>query len=446
MAESDMKPDATEKPARPRRRWYQFTLRTAGIWIALFCLLLGSFAWWRDRAERQRKVVEELRGLGASVDYRYFSLWERRNYDPEKEFFPCTVLRLCLGLDFVYEVRVVNFTKPAPIPIEVTQAALERIKKLPRLESLAIDGDAIHGADLDALDCLESLEHLSIASSRGSAIRDYRGGLIKDEDLVPLERATRLEGLGLSYHPIGDAGMAHLRNCRKLTVLNIDGTNVGDDGLKSLSEMSSLRQLNICYTRVTDEGLKSLRHCDSLVEIMIGGNKITGAGFAEMGPKPKLKSLLAYSMPINDSALAHLKQFPELALVMLNDTDVTGAGLTILKDVPSLQAVAVGNCPITEKNIGDFQIPAGWTSITLSSNDLGDADIRRLKFPDSIVEVELWGTLISDDTLDHLARLPNLVSLNVSFTYVTPEGLARFQQSCPNCKVKSKGIGLRAPK
>jgi hypothetical protein len=52
--------------ARPRHRWYQFTLRTAGVWMVLLCLLLGSFAWWRDRAERQRKVVEEMRDLATA--------------------------------------------------------------------------------------------------------------------------------------------------------------------------------------------------------------------------------------------------------------------------------------------------------------------------------------------------------------------------------------------
>ena len=65
MAARDVKPDSADNLAKPRRRWYQFTLRTAGVWIALFCLLLGSFTWWRDRDERQRKVEEEWRGLGA---------------------------------------------------------------------------------------------------------------------------------------------------------------------------------------------------------------------------------------------------------------------------------------------------------------------------------------------------------------------------------------------
>ncbi|MGI8981960.1 MAG: leucine-rich repeat domain-containing protein [Pirellulaceae bacterium] len=422
--------------AQPRRRWYQFTLRTAGVWMVLLCLLLGSFAWWRDRAERQRKVVEELRALGADVQYRYFSLWEKRNFDPSKEFFPCTLLRLCLGVDFIYDVSIVNFTKPAPIPIATTQAAMERIRKLPHLESLAIDGDAIRGADLDTLPCLESLKVLSISSSRASAIRDYRGGLFKDEDLIPLEKAGNLEGLGLSYQPIGDDGMAHLRNCRKLDMLLISGTNVGDEGLKYLSEMNDLRQLDICYSRVTDGGLKALRHCDSLVEIMMGGNEITGAGFADLGPKPKLRSLITYSMPISDSALPHLALFPNLELLMLNNTHVSGAGLSSLKGLPSLKAVLVGNCPITDENIADFQIPEGWTSITLSSTEITDAGIRRLKFPDSIVEVDLSDTTITDATLDHLARLPNLISLDVAFTSVTPSGLTRFQRSRPNCEVK----------
>ena len=56
------------------RRWYQFSLRTACALLLVISLHLGAFAWWRDRAERQRKVVEELRGLGAFVSRRYFSL------------------------------------------------------------------------------------------------------------------------------------------------------------------------------------------------------------------------------------------------------------------------------------------------------------------------------------------------------------------------------------
>ena len=191
--------------------------------MVLLCLLLGSFAWWRDRAERQRKVVEELREMGASVQYRYFSLWERRNFDAAKEFFPCTLLRLGLGVDFLYDVSIVNL--PAPIPIESTQAAMERIRKLPHIESLSIDGDAIRGKDLDTLPCLHSLKVLSIASERSSATRNYRGGSLSDDDLAPLAKATQLEGLSIGYQPIGDAGLAHLRHCRNMTRVLVNGTS-----------------------------------------------------------------------------------------------------------------------------------------------------------------------------------------------------------------------------
>src|SRR5436190_17976910 len=101
MTASDRKSDSPVQPARPRRRWYQFTLRTAGVWMVLLCLLLGSFAWWRDRAERQRKVVEELEGLGAYVKYRLFSLTKTETYDDpvmvEEEWFLGTWLRHRFG-------------------------------------------------------------------------------------------------------------------------------------------------------------------------------------------------------------------------------------------------------------------------------------------------------------------------------------------------------------
>jgi hypothetical protein len=54
---------------KPRRRWFQFSLRTALILMFLASLFFAGFAWGRNRAERQGKIVAELRELGAQDSF-----------------------------------------------------------------------------------------------------------------------------------------------------------------------------------------------------------------------------------------------------------------------------------------------------------------------------------------------------------------------------------------
>lgn len=255
---ADSTSDSPSQPARPRRRWYQFTLRTAGVWMALLCLLLGSFAWWRDRAERQRKVVEELRALGAHVEYRYFSLTERQAVDnpvsPSDEFFLCSWLRRFFGDDFVYDVGEVNLAYSdnfVPIPPKSTRSALRLLQKCPHIKKLVIDGNAVRGIDLEQLPFLKSLEFLSLGT-RSNAPR----GLLTNDDMAVLEQATRLQWLDLESHPIGDAGIQRLRNCQRLQVLMLRGTTVTDVSLDHLQGHPDLKSVFVGGTRVTPAGVK----------------------------------------------------------------------------------------------------------------------------------------------------------------------------------------------
>lgn len=285
-------PEFSSPAAQPRRRWYQFTLRTAGVWMALLCLLLGSFAWWRDRAERQRKVVEELRGLGATVDFRYFSLTKRHTVDdpvsPEDEFFMNSWACRCFGDDFVYAVDSVSlayFNGGDTFPPEKMRLALPLLPKCPHLTDLSLDGDTATGTDLKQIPYLESLKALSVIADSynpqgltDSDVSSYCGiraaylhsrGLLTDDDLVLLESATCLEYLNLENQPIGDKGVMHLRNCRRLQTLMLRDTCVTDAALDHLHNLPELSYLSLLHTRVTAVGRKRFQdlHPNCLVEV-----------------------------------------------------------------------------------------------------------------------------------------------------------------------------------
>ena len=424
--------------AKPRRRWYQFTLRTAGVWIALLCLLLGSFAWWRDRAVRQRKVVEELRGLGARVDYRYFSQSKWKYIatvdKPQNEFFLCSWLRHYFGTDFVYDVDSVRVRTSPGLSIiqpESLRLALPLIQKCPRIRLLELEGSEVSGADLRNLPCLESLEELTLSPASRSV---GSHGVLTDGDLVFLERATHLRLLDLANQPVGDTGLKHLGNCPGLQVLRLRDTNIGDEGLKHLSELTELVRLDLSHTRISDAGLKYLCNLKQLEELTLRENAISGEGLAYVGPKPELNFLDAGNTEFTDDALRHLKQFPKLDAVDLTNTKITGSGIPHLSRL-KLRGVCLNGCAVSDAGIAGIEIPDSWRFFSVARTTVSDKGFCSLKLPPSMEMVLLADTGVTDASLYHLQFLPNLKCVSVSKTQITREGIQRFLALNPNCKV-----------
>ena len=363
---------------KPRRRWYQFTLRTAGVWIALFCLLLGSFAWWRDRAERQRKVVEELRALGATVEYRYSSLTKRPgihdgfNYavSSQDEFFLCSWLRRALGDNFVYNVdRVMLTDSPAffQSPSATRDLILHLLQKCPHIKELKVEGNVVRVVDLKETPFLQSLEILHICTVSS----DSRGGLT-DNDLQVLGRATSLQELCIERQLFDDAGLKHLQNCRQLQILLFTDTNMGDEGLRHVSEITGLVQLHMHRALITDAGLKHLHKLSQVQYLTLAGNAISGEGLADVGPQSRLQWLCLDHTNFTDDALRYLKQFPKLASLDITETKVAGPGIRHLEGLQELHELSLYGCPVTDESLMRIEIPNGWQMIHLSGTNITD--------------------------------------------------------------------------
>lgn len=444
MTASDLRSDSAPQPAKPRRRWYQFSLRTAGIGIFLLCLLLGSFAWWRDRAERQRKVVEELRGLGAMVEYRYFSLTNEQSiYDgvfnssePGDEFFLCSWLRRRFGEDFVSALDSVYlgdsvFSSADAKPSETTRLGLRVLQRCPRLKTLELTASAVSGADFEKLPFFESLEELSIVTQP-----DEPNGLLSNDNLAVLERASCLRVLELNGHPIGDVGVRHLRNCRRLEVLKLSDTKVGDEGLGQLCELTELFMLELEGTLITDRGLKHLCNMDKLRYLMLNRTGISGEGLADVGPKLELETLDISNTSFTDDALRHLKQFPNLQSLSLHWTKITGPGTSHLVGLKGIGSIHLEACPVTDDSISKVRIPDGWTELSLSGTQITDRGFCTLKIPKSMSKILIDHTGVTDASLDHLQSLPDLYYLSIEGTHVTPEGIQSFRSLYPRCDIR----------
>ncbi len=173
--------------ARPKRRWFQYSLGTLLLVMTIFGLWLGM---WADRARKQRQAVAALKEFG-DIHYRYMEQGKNQPPGPAG-------LRGFLGVDYFDHVTAAYLYQPG-----LSDAHLEPLSGLSRLETLAIEGD-ISGAGLEHLKRLGWLKRLDLCSTR-----------ITDDDLAALEPLSGLKELRI-WGTISAAGMRHLTCLKQL--------------------------------------------------------------------------------------------------------------------------------------------------------------------------------------------------------------------------------------
>jgi hypothetical protein len=168
--------------ATPKRRWYQFSLKTLLVVLTLASVSLGWLTYERNEVQKREVAIARIKELGGRV---YF--------DEEKPFRPIWIVPL-FGHRAFYEVRAVDLD-----------------------ETKVTDADLVHLTGLTKLDLLR-LSHTQIT----------------DAGLVHLTGLSSLKTLSLSYTQVTDAGLVHLVGLKELKELVLVSTRVTDEGIGRL--------------------------------------------------------------------------------------------------------------------------------------------------------------------------------------------------------------------
>jgi hypothetical protein len=153
-----MKKIATESKAR--RRWYQFHLWHLFVLVLIAAIPCSWFGARMAKARRQREVVAEVEKLNGLVFYDYQSNTDGVRDVGDRAPGPAW-LRNLVGVDFMADVVDVSFDGT-----QLTDAGLERIKDMRRLETLELTGTEITDAGLEHLKGLPNLRQLWLADTR----------------------------------------------------------------------------------------------------------------------------------------------------------------------------------------------------------------------------------------------------------------------------------------
>jgi hypothetical protein len=226
--------------------------------------------------------------------------------------------------------------------IEVVDADVAHIARLPNLKRLSLRADSprLTDASLQTLAGMPRLEVLEIHNAP-----------VTDAGLANLKGMRRLSSLllgearpfsaGDNMIAITGEGFTYLAGLPALTELEIHSAALTGDGLKHLASLKHLKRLKLKGGIITDDDLRYLAPLMDLESLEIVGSDIDGTGFRHLAGLSKVSRVCLEGPNVTDASIPFLAQLPALQSVMIYGTQVTASGLEGFRATPRLSEMGL---------------------------------------------------------------------------------------------------------
>jgi internalin A len=196
----------------------------------------------------------------------------------------------------------------------VTDAAMEHLKGLTRMQNLALTNTAITDAGLDNLQAMKDLRSLDLSYTR-----------ITDAGLAKIKGLTNLRSLRLACTRITGEALGNIEGMTQLEDLDLMDTRIAKGALIHLQPLVNLRKLNLGGALITDDDLRQLLVLKKLKRLTIGTSPYEMDRGIENRSNPK----------ITDAGLECLKDMTQLEHLSIryyeDDNVMTRAGVQNLQ-------------------------------------------------------------------------------------------------------------------
>lgn len=367
------------------------------------------------RYDAERDTIEPQAPLtNADWDRVFAIMKERRITGIASSAFTDTAMARLSRLDFVTSVNAGGSHM-------LTDAGVRHLARLPRLCALELGGwhSPITDRGLEVLASLPMLERFSM----GWAQR------ITDAGVAHLRACERLEVVNLMGTPAGDGLLEAVRGKSRLRELKT-GRGVTDASLPLLHELPLLRVWQgepVTYglmdfesgpTRLlldgafTDPGLRSLAGLDGLFSLVFfrHATTFTSQGLAALAELANLGHLGCGGERCDDEAMRQIARLPNLRVLMAQGTVATDDGFVALSASRTLEHLWGRECPnLTSRGFAALRELPALQGLAVSCKYVSDDALALLpEFP------SLTGLLpmdVTDDGFRHVGRCERLEKL-----------------------------------
>jgi Leucine-rich repeat (LRR) protein len=323
------------------------------------------------------------------------------------------------------------------IDTKITDKGIQLLERHPTLAEVSISQCPIRGGCLSYLADLPALTGLTL---NGVAITDTQLDRLK---------GSKLSDLGLQNMSVTDRALAAVAEIPDLIHLDLTGTRVTDAGLAHLGRLERLANVSLARTDVTGTGLTHFKARPALRSLDLTDTLVTDAALGELSACPNLKTLRLGHTGITDAGLARLADLKALSEITLTGSEVTRAGVEKFKAAKPTAKVEW----VEPANLADPKPVAPPVAVDKLPPADGAAMVQkyggRLRYEDDdktkpVIGVSLAGSAVTDADLGHLRGWKLLQFLDLSdCKNVTDAGLAYLARLPELTELNLAGSGVR---
>lgn len=226
---------------------------------------------------------------------------------------------------------------------------------------------------------------------------------------------------------------SNLMSGKNLTVFRSKGIeNMTNKAMPAFAKQTKLRIVSLRKTRIDNDGLKYLVTLP-LEDLYLNGTKVDVDGLAYLTDIPTLKNLYLGNTRMDDRAAELIAKKMKLTTLGIGGTAITLGGIKTLAASPNLEKSIV-NLDLSNLDLGNDVFSALKPFRKLQNLDCSNNQrIDGGAFPalaqlDTVNQLSLASTNISDKDLENLVKMQQLVVLDLSNTKVTLLGLRQLKK------------------
>ena len=378
---------------RPKRRWFQFSLRTLLLMMLVAMPTFSGLAWQLKRRSESKQAWQRIADE-EELEISFSGVHQRNCWGPKKS----------LREQWLEEWLWVTFPVPTGASLsfsEEPQAAIQILATYPDLKEL----DFSH------------LENLT------------------DEAIYSIPKLPSLTQLKIENCPLTGVSLGHLATaCPKLETLILNEVPLTPEGLQEIGTIHSLKSLTLDESGVTSDGLGYLNDLTQLQEISFYGAFINDLGLEHLSKHPHLENLSLQRTAITDAGMTHVSVLQELKSVNLEDTLITDQGLQQLQS-QKLETLRLNYTSITDAGVSQLTRFNHLRFLRLSRTKITDACVPELAKLPQLEVLAIDKTAITDEALSSLSHHRSLKALILPQKLKGTPGVNSLQQNNPGLDI-----------
>ena len=200
-------------------------------------------------------------------------------------------------------------------------------------------------------------------------------------------------------------------------------------GLLGIDFVDTVTVAEFLGPQFNDDDLQLLDSLPRIHWLRIYETKVTGSGFDHVARCRRVTWLLVNHSPLTDEALPAIGRMRQLTTLHLVDTRLTDAQLHSLAPLTALQSLSLSQCSISDAGLEQLPLPATLTDLSLENTRIGDRGIELLQRQNLplLTRLCLYGSQATDASIPTLTKMPQVTSIILGSTQVTPDGLRQLQ-------------------